>query len=241
MRRLRAVPTESMLHMEFSNPVYQLINVARLQHLDSLGLDLSNKTIIEFGAGVGDHTLFYLYKNCKVLPIEGRPDLAHVLSQRLGLETKVIDLEKDIERVGEISGYFDIAHCYGILYHLAEPEAFLAAASKTADLMLLETCVSDRAEKPGINRVPEVRQQKSQSMSGTGCRPDRAWIFRELNKHYRFVYMPTTQPKHRQFPTDWTNLRTEPDQLVRSVFVASQHKLDSKRLTEKIVTHYAPW
>ena len=34
----------------------------------------------------------------------------------------------------------------------------------------------------------------------------RQWIFHELCRHFAHVYMPSTQPWHREFPLDWTAL-----------------------------------
>src|SRR5690242_1107048 len=63
----RRVAASWTLYAEFLSPAYQQHNVARLQHLDSLGLPVCGKRVLELGAGVGDHTIFYLHRNCKVL------------------------------------------------------------------------------------------------------------------------------------------------------------------------------
>ncbi len=47
-----AVLRDWKIYAEFSAPAYQRHNVARLQHLDSLGLDLARKSVLEVGAGV---------------------------------------------------------------------------------------------------------------------------------------------------------------------------------------------
>src|SRR5438045_257276 len=62
LRNAFSVARRWSIYAEFLSPAYQSHNIARLQHLDSLGLDLSGKRVLEVGAGVGDHTLFYLYR-----------------------------------------------------------------------------------------------------------------------------------------------------------------------------------
>ncbi len=55
-RRLRvwkqelAVLRDRKIYADFSSPAYQQDNIARLQHLESLGLDLARKNVLELGA-----------------------------------------------------------------------------------------------------------------------------------------------------------------------------------------------
>lgn len=72
--------------------------------------------------------------------------------------------------------HFDVSAHDGLLrdlYHLgrlAEPLEFMAA--HTADLLLLETCVS-LGDGDEVNLVDEQRANPSQSVHGRGCRPTR--------------------------------------------------------------------
>ena len=59
----------------------------------------------------------------------------------------------------------------------------------------------------------------------------------ELKKHFPHVYMTVTQPNHEQFAIDWTAPDKHPVKLVRAVFVASRHALDSDQLTTSIPDH----
>jgi len=122
---------------------------------------------------------------------------------------------------------FEVVHCYGLLYHLKQPDVALAALGKVcSDLLVLETVVSHAAE--GIEFVPESVNAKApdltQSTDGHGCRPSRKWVMDELRKHFPHVYMTRTQPAHPEFPTDWTQRPKSP--LSRAVFVASRKPLD---------------
>jgi len=88
-----------------------------------------------------------------------------------------------------------------------------------------------------VNLVDEAQGRATQAVSGTGCRPTRPWIVNELKKHFPHVYMTVTQPNHEQFAIDWTAPDKHPVKLVRAVFVASRHALDSDQLTTSIPDH----
>jgi hypothetical protein len=44
----------------FHSPDYIRHNARRLEHLASLRLPIHDATVLEIGAGIGDHTTFYL-------------------------------------------------------------------------------------------------------------------------------------------------------------------------------------
>lgn len=54
----------------FHSIFYLRHNARRQEHLATLGLDLGNKSVLEVGAGIGDHTQFFLDRGCKVLCTE---------------------------------------------------------------------------------------------------------------------------------------------------------------------------
>jgi len=171
LKRGLAVLQDWKIYAEFFSPDCQQHSVARLQHLASLGLDLTGKRVLEVGAGIGDHSVFYLHHNCEVLPVEGRAEQAKQISERFGIEVKVVDLDREPEKL-EHFGRFDFVHCYGVLYHLSDPGRLLSCASRIADCLLLETCVS-LDDGFGINRTPEMKYAPSQALNGEGCRPTR--------------------------------------------------------------------
>jgi len=221
----------------FFDPFYQAHNIARLSHLESLGLQLSNRKVLELGAGIGDHTLFYLYKGCSVTPVEGRQELCDFMTKRFGIDAVKIDFESELKKLDSYRSY-DVVHCYGLLYHLSNPAEFLSHACKTGELFLLETCVSTDDAADPINIVDESISDATQAISGKGCRPTRKWLFDELKKYYEYVYMPITQPNHVEFALD---LRKKlPDaNLTRAIFIASNHKLENPNLTSSIPEKYS--
>ena len=105
----------------FLTPSALAINLARQRHLASLGLNISGKRVLEVGAGIGLHTPFYLERGCNVVVTDGRNENVQEAHRRLpGVETDELDLEtgESLLRLGR----FDIVYCYGLLYHLGNPE-----------------------------------------------------------------------------------------------------------------------
>ena len=204
---------------------YQRHNSRRLEHLASLELPLASRRVLEVGAGIGDHTSFFLDRGCEVTVTEARADNLKLLRRRF---PNVEVMHLDLDEAKPLNRFWDIAYCYGLLYHLSDPEHAISFLSKHADLLLLETCVT-----PGngveLNPVSEARESPTQAISGIGCRPTRHWVRETLSKHFDYVYSTITQPWHEEFPLNWNAVET--DGLTRSIFIACRGALDSANLT----------
>ena len=228
-----ATPTAvSPLH-EFHGLHYLRHNQRRQEHLASLGLPLAGRTVIEVGAGIGDHTEFFLDRGCSVLTSDGRPENVALLRQRFPhIDVRLLDLDHpDIDFVDTA----DIVYCYGTLYHLAEPQLALRfMAERCRSLLLVETCVSFGHDER-INPVDEAGHHPSQALSGRGCRPTRVWVFNRLRELFPFVYVPRTQPWHPEFPLDWSAPTPAYYQLSRAIFVASRTELGSPLLSGELL------
>ena len=61
----------------FKSEHYQKHNKNRLDHLASLGFSFEGSNILEVGAGIGDHTEFYLSYDCSVTVSDARPCLLY--------------------------------------------------------------------------------------------------------------------------------------------------------------------
>jgi SAM-dependent methyltransferase len=206
------------------------INRARQQHLASLDLDLGGKKVLEVGAGIGLHTPFFLERGCEVTVTDGRAENVAEIARRLPtVRTAMVDLEAD-KSLGEL-GRFDIVYCYGLLYHLGNPERALARLAEVCDgMLLLETAVS-----PGNHdellfvRDPDYLNQ---AVSGVGCRPTRLWVLNRLRMLFGHAYIPHTQPDHVDVPFDW---KQPPIQLMyRSIFVGSRAPLSQPTLADTV-------
>ena len=222
LRARRATPSP---HDDFGSDAYQRHNTRRQEHLASLRIPVAERTVLEVGAGTGDHSGYFLDRGCTVTITEGRRENLDILERRYpGADIRQLDLENPVPLEG---APFDVVYCYGLLYHLSDPARALEyLAGACGDLLLLETCVSfgDDFE---VNVVEEDERSATQAVSGRGCRPTRPWVLRELQHHFAFVYVPRTQPNHEQFPIDWS-LPTRHQGLSRAVFVASRQPIDDE-------------
>lgn len=205
-------------------------NARRLEHLASLGLPLHDRTVLEVGAGIGDHTSFYVDRGCRVIATEGRAENLATLQYRYHDNPNVtcvwVDMDTPPWRADEPDQVesCQIVHCYGLLYHLSKPApAITWMAEHCTEMLLLETCVS-MGDEVALRRVAESAADPSQALRGEGVRPTRRWVFEELKKNFPHVYIPRTQPNHPEFPLDWSAPRAG-DVLSRAVFVATREAL----------------
>lgn len=212
---------------------YQRHNQRRLEHLATLGLPIAGKSVLEVGAGVGDHTSFFLDRNCTVTSTDGRLDLVAFLRQR---HPSVPSLQWDVEKDPPVSVQpHQIVYCYGLLYHVKNPDVVLARlASLATQMLLLETCVSFGNEL-AVNLVDEPAEDPTQALSGKGCRPTRPWVMAELGKSFPYVYVSKTQPWHEEFPIQWGGGLGSESSLSRSVFVASRTALSGVTLSAELL------
>ena len=227
-RLFTAQPVEDPFSV-FLAPNAHAINHARQAHLASLGLDLKGKSVLEVGAGIGLHTPFFLERGCTVTVTDGRAEnVAEIARRHPGVKTAIVDLE--VDRPIEL-GRFDVIYCYGLLYHLSNPQRALARLADVCDgQLLLETAVS-----PGTHdelllvRDPDAFNQ---AISGIGCRPTRLWILNRLKSLFGYGYIPRTQPDHVDFPADWVH--TPIQTMHRSIFVGSRTPLALPTLTDAV-------
>ena len=217
----------------FHSNHYLRHNARRLEHLASLRIPVAGASVLEVGAGIGDHSHYYIDRGCRVTITEERSANLHRLKSRYpNCSVQYLDMESPLPIDGSP---FDVVHCYGVLYHLSTPREALAFLSQnTSRLLFLETCVSF-GDKEEINLTGEVQSDPTQASSGTGCRPTRAWLFRELQGLFEYVYVPATQPCHEEFPLDWTTPDKHVSPIQRAVFIASRERLQNEQLIASLV------
>jgi SAM-dependent methyltransferase len=216
-------------------------NQRRQEHLATLGLDLAQRRVLELGAGIGDHSTFFLDRGSTVVAVEPRPEnvaffRASIASARYAGEVPLTIHAMDVETAAKKlrSERFDVVYCYGLLYHVPDPLPVLEFAREVCtSLLLLETCVSFGTHE-AVNNVPEQAGDVTQAVAGMGCRPTRPWIYRRLSELFEYAYMPVTQPWHEEFPLDWTVPPPPAGRLTRAVFVASRAPLENPLLVAHV-------
>jgi hypothetical protein len=222
--------------VNFLTPYYQRHNQRRQEHLSSLALTIAGKTVLEVGAGIGDHTSYFLDRKCIVTCTDGRNELLDILKKRYP-EVNCQQWDVEATKTDHISSH-QIVYAYGLLYHTSEPEAVLERlAAKCTELLCLETCVSYGHEEL-INLTSEATGDPTQALRGTGCRPTRTWIFKVLKSLFPYVYLTRTQPWHEEFPIDWINpINAIGGGLIRSVFIAAKIPLDNPYLSPVLLDY----
>ena len=217
----------------FHSHHYLRHNARRLEHLASLEISVARMSVLEVGAGIGDHSHYYIDRECKVTITDARAQNIHYLKSRYpNCRVQLLDMESPDLIEGSP---FEVVHCYGLLYHLSKPKQALSFLSQqTKRMFFLETCVSFGEDRE-VNLTKEEQAKPTQAYSGTGCRPTRAWIFMELQSHFSYVYLPKTQPCHEEFPLDWTAPGTHKADLQRAVFIASREPLANEKLVPSLI------
>jgi SAM-dependent methyltransferase len=218
----------------FHSHEYLRHNARRQEHLASLGIPVTGTSVLEVGAGIGDHTHYFLDRDCRVTITEAREENLRLLRKRYpSADIRHLDLENPVALVGAL---FDTVYCYGTLYHLNNPaSAIRFLGDNCGGMLLLETCVSF-GEDISTNPISEDRRTPSQAVSGSGCRPTRPWVMQELQKNFEFVYVPVTQPNHEEFPIDWTRPDRHTAVLARAVFIGCRSRLESPILSGELLS-----
>jgi hypothetical protein len=227
--KIMFLPLEATFH---SNN-YLRLNSRRLEHLSSLELPIAGRTVLEVGAGIGDHSHFYVDRNCIITITEARKlNLDYLRMRYPSTDIRRLDLDHPEEIEG---GPFDIIHCYGVLYHLRNPDFALRFLSQhCGQFLFLETCVSTD-EDPVVDIRKELTINPTQSVTGFGSRPSRSWLYDRLTELFEFVYIPRTQPYHEDFALDWSEsgiFRRNN----RAIFIASRIPIENEFLSPELLS-----
>jgi SAM-dependent methyltransferase len=206
------------------------INDARMRAIESLGLDLEGKRVLDVGSGPGHFSPLYTSRGCEVVAIDGRPDNIAECQRQYPLVRGVVG---DVQTF-ELStlGRFDLIHCFGLLYHLENPIAALRNMFSVCDgVLLLETIVMD-ASRP-VLAIEDESKTVNQALAGIGCRPSPTFVTLALNRvGFRHVYGLAEPPDHEDFRCEWLDdgAWQRDGHPIRSVFVASSRSLTQSRL-----------
>ncbi len=214
----------------FDQPTTLDISRARMGHLDTLGLPLDGRTVLDVGAGVGHLAQYFVKRGCDVTCTDGRQsNIDRMFQLYPDLKSAVLDVQTEaLTRLGR----FDVVFCYGLLYHLESPvPALRNMASVCKHLLLLETQVCDHVLP--ILRMGQEDTSADQALTGLGGRPSPSYvvmIFRKVG--FEFIYAPKTPPAHPDFQFRWNGMGAtgKKQHPIRCIFVASREKLSDEHL-----------
>lgn len=206
------------------------INIDRINHLRTLGLPFMGRSVLETGCGgCGDFTRYLLDSGARVTLNDVREENIKNL-----LETKGLDLEYNTWNLNlpiPDEKKFDIVFSYGTLYHLRHPDvAIKSFADACKEFTIISTITSGKNDTE-INHLAEWNGNEM-AFDGTGCRPGRMFVYNELKKHFKNVYMLKTQPNNSDYPLHF------PCNGGRNIFIGSHIDLVNPNLITDFPNDY---
>ncbi|HEY0798317.1 MAG TPA: class I SAM-dependent methyltransferase [Candidatus Baltobacteraceae bacterium] len=221
---------------------YLRSNFRRLEHLETLGLPIEGRSVLEIGAGIGDLTPFFLDRDCVVTSVEPRAANVRCFRARYAADSlwpreRLRIVQSDVKSLAENGvGAHDVVFCYGAINEFDEPAlALQSLADRCRELLILEATANagvglhDDAIAFAQMDVADPRN----SISGRRCFPTRRWVFNRLKENFEHVYMTLTQPVFDRFQVRWGDSVPERPQ-ARAIFVASRIPLASALLVADI-------
>jgi SAM-dependent methyltransferase len=214
--------------LPFDLPDSVQINKARLDHLNSLGLELNGRSVLEPGCGIGMLTKFWEERNCQIISTDLQRNNIGENKRRHPWRDPIL---RPVEFGFRELGKFDIVFCYGLLYHVWHPEKCLEdMAAACLDLLLLETRVH-WMDDGGVHMHSQPKAP-DQGMATQAYYPSRNWIMKALSQLFPHVYITRDQPDHPEFILRWPGT---PHTSCRSVFVASRRPLNLDTLSPSLL------
>ena len=210
------------------------INTARINHFNSLGLDIKDKCILETGCGgCGDFTINLLNHTKNITLNDTRQDNINFIKQRIQKDLKSNNW--DLNNPLNTEEQFDVIFSYGTIYHLHYPDQAIKNLSEKCKDFLIISMQTNGADN-GMYLCDE--QGFDQATEGKGCRCGRNWVKNELKKHFKYVYIPVSQPNHPDFPSNWEQHRQPLPGTVRFVIIGSHKELNNPNLTTELPVFY---
>ena len=216
----------------FPNQRYQRRNRRRQEHLATLSIEVVGKTVLEVGAGVGDHTGFFLDRCGSVTSTDARPELVDMFEKRHA-NTRAVVFDANGPVPKELNVH-RVAYANVVLYNLHDTaQAIASVAALCLETLLLETCVTpDTGE--AVNLSAENNSDATKAAEGNGCRPTRHWVWAYLARHIEHDYTTVTQLWHEEFSEDWKQAEPPEDLLTRIISVTSRKPLKLSMLMDKL-------
>lgn len=216
----------------FKNSEAQRIDKARLEHLESLRLELKRKKVLDVNSGIGNFVPFFIQKNCQVVCLDGRWENIDELRRRypnLSTGSYVLDVERNTLTN---LGFFEVVFCYSSIYHVEKPALVLEKLGRICtEILLLESCITDYSEP--LNLWVSESREFNQALHGIGSRPTPSYLITSLHKAgFSYVYFPKKRPKHEDFIFKYQNNMSfsKDGHVIRQIFVASKNEIINNNL-----------
>ncbi len=225
--------------LAFDQPHYNALNKVREDALRPLVTFLKQSatldSAVDVGCGLGYFSAVLKDLGLAVLAVDGRPENIDEAKRRYsGIEFRVADAEDP--RIRSL-GKFDLAFCFGLLYHLENP--FIAIRNlfeMTGKVAILEgMCFPD--ERP-ILAIRDEGPTEDQGLRYVALYPSEAALIKLLCRSgFGYVYRMRTMPSHPAYTSSSTR------KIMRTMLVASRAPLatDLLQLAAVPVTSVDPW
>jgi len=221
-----------MIFQAFNNKESVNLNLARIKHFKSLNLNLNNKNVLETGCGgIGNITQCLLSLNANVTLNDSRIENINFLLKTINKEIPYNNW--DLNEILPDDKIFDIIFCYGTLYHLTKPDIAIKNLSKICKEYLIISTVTNGTNDDTSNILFE-HNSPTQGHYGYGCRPGRQFVYNELSKNFKYVYMLKTQPNHEDFPLSFPSAH----HASRNIFIGSHILLNNNLLVDYMPNTY---
>jgi SAM-dependent methyltransferase len=185
----------------FDTPVAQRINQARSALLarlvESFQREAQIETAVDVGCGIGYFAGCLQRQGLTVHAVDGRAENAAEAARRNPTLTTSIF---DVEDPAILSlGTFDLALCFGLLYHLENPfRALRHLTGLTGKVLLIETVIAPSSSP--LTVLYEEHVSANQGLRYIALIPSESWLVKCLYRcGFPAVYKPAILPKHRDF------------------------------------------
>ena len=215
-------------HMEkcaFDLESATIINQRRMEILDRLLVDLKPlelKSAVDTGCGIGIFSQHLAGLGMQVVAFDARSEnIAEAKKRfpRLQFNTRDIEDPKVLEL-----GSFDLALCFGLLYHLENPSrAIRNLHGLTKKVLIIESMIAPHKRPMGV--LIAEGASETQSLCSVALVPSEAYLVDMLYRAgFPTVYRTTELPNHEDFKPTLLHHRR------RTILVASKVRLESPLL-----------
>jgi hypothetical protein len=212
------------------------VDMRRLEHLSTLGLPLSGRTVADVGAWNEHSTRYFLDRKCKVTLSGASAEATETARAQLALASDNVafaQYDLDGAPLESLEPRYDVTHCSDWLWRSADISCALDNLKRmTRHVLIVDTLFTPGA-RPALFK--DVGGDEATGRPRLYEVPTRAWVAERLAQDFPYVYYPRSQPNHRDFPTNWT---AGSFKKARAIMIAAREPLQNPRLTNEAPARY---